>query len=66
MSKARLIKRNEVTEQQEKEERRAASQPSVFQATMESVVRWAREKRRIEPPNAREKFAALFAQPQPE
>ncbi|MFN7945368.1 MAG: hypothetical protein U0Z53_08455 [Blastocatellia bacterium] len=66
MSKARLIKRNEITEQQQQQERREAAQASVIQTTVESVVRWAREKRRSETPNARERFAALFAQPMPE
>lgn len=62
MSKARLIKRNDIVEQQQQQERREA----VIQVRIESVVRWARDKRRCEIPNARERFAALFAHPMPE
>lgn len=67
MSKARLIKRHEIPEQQLKEEIREETRPSVFQTTVSSVVRWARERKKAtEAPNAREKFAALFTEPQTE
>ncbi|HZS09165.1 MAG TPA: hypothetical protein VFD58_30300 [Blastocatellia bacterium] len=67
MNKPRLIKQGEALQQEYKQtERSQEPEPSAFRVSVESVINWAKEKRRPEPVNAREKFAALFAQPQTE
>jgi hypothetical protein len=60
-NKARLIKKGEY---QQALERQAEKQANLRMATIENVRHWVREKCSPEPLSPRQKFAALFAEPQ--
>jgi hypothetical protein len=61
MSKARLIKRREWLEREQVAQRQAQLS-SVAQVRVDTVRNWVKRQRASQQPNAREMFAALFAQ----
>jgi hypothetical protein len=61
MSKARLIKRREWLEREQVAQRQAQLS-SVAQVRVDTVRNWVKRQRASRQPNAREMFAALFAQ----
>jgi hypothetical protein len=62
MSKARLIKRREWLEREQVAQRQARLS-SVAQVKVDAIRNWVKRQRTSQRPNAREMFAALFAQP---
>jgi hypothetical protein len=62
MNKARLVKRDELV--QLEQERQAAKQDALRTTTVENVKQWVQEKYNPEKLSPRQKFAALFAEPQ--
>ena len=62
MNKARLVKKDEFLQQEL--ERQAAKQDALCTNTVENVKQWVREKCSPEQLSPRQKFAALFAEPQ--
>ena len=62
MNKARLVKKDEFLQQEL--ERQAAKQDALRTNTLENVKQWVREKCSPEQLSPRQKFAALFADPQ--
>lgn len=61
MNKARLVKKDEF---QQEQERQAAKQTALHKASVENVKQWVKEKCSPEQLSPRQKFAALFAEPQ--
>jgi hypothetical protein len=61
MSKARLIKRKEWLEREQVAQRQARLSP-VAKVEVDAVRNWVERQQASHPPNAREMFAALFAQ----
>ena len=62
MTKAKLIKRTEVEEREQKQKARRPQKNNV-QKTMDAVVEWI-ENQRSQREDPRKAFAALFTQPQ--
>ena len=61
MSKARLIKRREWLEREQVAQRQARLSP-VVKVEVDAVRNWVERQQASHRPNAREMFAALFAQ----
>ncbi|MBK7600392.1 MAG: hypothetical protein IPJ07_18485 [Acidobacteria bacterium] len=63
MTKARLIKKQEIGEQQTNRQKPAVSRKALVKA-VDSVTNWIDEQRQIAKIDPRKAFAELFGQPQ--
>ncbi len=63
MTKARLIKKQEIVEQQSKKQKPAVRRKALVKA-VDSVANWIDEQRQNAKIDPRKAFAELFAQPQ--
>lgn len=62
MNKARLVKKDDF--EQQEQQRQAAKQGALRTTAVENVKQWVREKCGPDQLSPRQKFAALFAEPQ--